>query len=66
VLIAVIGAPAVLAIDAAKFGVLLVALATVTRFSAPTAWQRSCNVAVGVRFQFAPAPAGPGPGAPPS
>jgi len=58
VLIAVIGAPAVLGIDAATFGVLLAALATVTRFSAPTAWQRPCNV----RFQLAPAPAGPGPG----
>jgi len=62
VLIAVIGAPAVLGIDAATFGVLLAALATVTRFPAPTARQRPCNVAVGVRFQLAPAPAGPGPG----
>jgi len=36
VLIAVIGTPAVLGIDAATFGVLLAALATVTRFPAPT------------------------------
>ena len=56
VLIAVIGAPAVLGIDAATFGVLLVALATVTRFSAPTAWRRPCNVAVGVGFQLTPGP----------